>query len=75
MARPHKDPSKLKKKNVKVTEADHAVLINFLHHQRPNWVDVNEVGDVIHVILKEWKEGHILGYIAEKKKEKEHKEG
>ncbi|HYZ59006.1 MAG TPA: hypothetical protein VE544_05040 [Nitrososphaeraceae archaeon] len=56
VTRPPKDPNKVKSKNVKVTEDCHKRLKEYLYHQRPNWTDVNEVGDVVEVILDEWEE-------------------
>jgi hypothetical protein len=56
VTRPPKDPSKVKSKNIKVTEDCHKRLKEYLYHQRPNWADVNEVGDVVEVILDEWEE-------------------
>jgi hypothetical protein len=54
--RPPKDPNKVKSKNIKVTEDCHRRLKDYLYHQRPNWTEVNEVGDVVEVILDEWEE-------------------
>ena len=54
--RPPKDPSKVKSKNIKVSEDCHKRLKEYLYHQQPNWTDVNEVGDVVEVILDEWEE-------------------
>ena len=56
VTRPPKDPSKVKSKNIKVTEDCHKRLKEYLYHQLPNWTDVNEVGDVVEVILDEWEE-------------------
>ena len=56
VTRPPKDPSKVKSKNIKVTEECHRRLKDYLYHQRQNWIDVNEVGDVVEVILDEWEE-------------------
>jgi hypothetical protein len=56
VTRPPKDPSKVKSKNIKVTEECHRRLKDYLYHQRQNWTDVNEVGDVVEVILDEWEE-------------------
>jgi hypothetical protein len=36
----------------------HSCLKEYLYHQRPNWSDVNEIGDVVEVILDEWEERH-----------------
>jgi hypothetical protein len=54
MTRPPKDPNKVKSKNFKVTEDCHKRLKEYLYHQRANWTDVNEVGDVVEVVLDEW---------------------
>lgn len=59
MTRPPKDPTKVKSKNIKVTEECHRRLKDYLYHQLPNWSDVNEVGDVVEVILDEWEEKSI----------------
>ncbi len=56
MTRPHKDPSKMKNKNIKVTEDCHKRLKEYLYHQRPNWFEINEVGDVVEMVLREWEE-------------------
>ena len=56
MTRPHKDPSKVKNKNIKVTEDCHKRLKEYLYHQRPNWFEINEVGDVVEMVLREWEE-------------------
>lgn len=61
VTRPPKDPIKVKSKNIKVTEDCHKRLKGYLYHQRANWVQCNEVGDVVELILNEW-EAHVVFY-------------
>lgn len=58
MVRPPKARNKVKSKNIKVTEDCHRRLKEYLYHQRPNWTEVDDVGDVVEIVLDEWEEDH-----------------